>query len=261
MSLTAQSCLIGVLVATLGLAVGSFANVVIARVPRNRSVVTPRSACLSCDRPIPPLENIPVLSWIALRGRCRGCRTAISFRYPLVELGTAIAYVATLARFGRDWVVLPYEVGITGIVILSVIDAEHLVLPRRIVWMHLGVLTATLIPVSLATGRTHHLVGAVVVAAVWSGAFFAINWASPRLLGFGDVRFSVTLGVLLGWISAPTALVGYFLANLIGVVVTGLLLLTHRTTRESPLPYGTYLGAGALAAIWFGPELLHLVGH
>jgi leader peptidase (prepilin peptidase) / N-methyltransferase len=260
-TLSNENWLIGVILALLGLAIGSFLNVVIHRVPRNLSVIRPRSSCPQCRRTLSPVENIPVLSWMLLRGRCLGCQAPISFRYPLVELGTAICFVATFARFGRDWILLPFELGMAGMLALAVIDAEQLVLPKRIVWMHLGLVAATMAPVAIATHRLSALVTAAGVAIVWCGAFYTINAAAPRLLGFGDVRYSLVLGLLLGWISIPTALVGYFLANLVGVIATVVLLSLKKTTRETPLPYGTYLSVGTMLGIWFGADLLQAIGH
>jgi leader peptidase (prepilin peptidase)/N-methyltransferase len=260
-TLSTENWLIGIILAVLGLAIGSFLNVVIHRVPRNLSVIRPRSSCPQCRRTLSLVENIPVLSWVLLRGRCLGCKASISFRYPLVELGTAICFVATYARFGRDWILIPFEIGMAGMITLAVIDAEQLVLPKRIVWMHLGLVAATMAPIALLTHRLGALGTAIGVALVWCGAFYAINAATPRLLGFGDVRYSLVLGLLLGWISVPTALVGYFLANLVGVVATVALLALKKTTRDTPLPYGTYLSAGAMLGIWFGGGLLHAIGH
>ncbi len=261
MTLATENWGIGITLAVLGLAIGSFLNVVIHRVPRNLSVIRPRSSCPQCRRTLAPVENIPVLSWMLLRGRCRGCETPISFRYPLVELGTAICFVATFARFGRDWILLPFELGVAGMIALAVIDAENLVLPKRIVWLHLGLVASTMGSVAITTHRLSTLGTAAGVAIVWCGAFFAINAAAPRLLGFGDVRYSLVLGLLLGWISIPTALVGYFLANLVGVLVTMVLLGLKKTTRDTPLPYGTYLSVGTMLGIWFGADLLHAIGH
>jgi prepilin signal peptidase PulO-like enzyme (type II secretory pathway) len=144
---------------------------------------------------------------------------------------------------------------------LAVIDAENLVLPKRIVWLHLGLVASTMATVAITTHRLSALGTAAGVAIVWCGAFFAINAAAPRLLGFGDVRYSLVLGLLLGWISIPTALVGYFLANLVGVLVTMVLLGLKKTTRDTPLPYGTYLSVGTMLGIWFGADLLHAIGH
>ena len=128
--------MLGILIvgcAVLGLAVGSFLNVVIYRVPRGESIVTPPSACPTCHSPIAPWDNIPVFSWLVLRGRCRNCQAPISARYPLVELATAGLFAGTAARFGYQWDLPAFLVLFAGLLALSCIDVERLLLPKKIV--------------------------------------------------------------------------------------------------------------------------------
>ena len=147
----------------LGLAIGSFLNVVIYRVPRNESVVSPRSSCPSCGALIRERDNIPVLSWLLLRGRCRDCQAPISARYPLVELACAALFAGTAARFGFRWDLPAFLVLFAGLLALSCIDMEQLILPKRIVYPLTLLVAALLLLAAGATGMWHsYLVGAPV---------------------------------------------------------------------------------------------------
>jgi leader peptidase (prepilin peptidase)/N-methyltransferase len=247
--------------AAAGLAIGSFLNVVIWRSPRGLSVVTPPSACPNCQHQLAARDNIPVLSWLLLRGRCRYCQTPISAQYPLVELATAALFVGVLARLGRSWAVPAYCAFMAGLLALGWIDVEHHRLPRPVVLIHLALVSALLALASAVQDRWSALFIGLACAAAWSGVFAAIHFASPRHLGFGDVRFAVVLGLGLGWISARTAIVGFFAANVIGLVVTVVLIATSRTERTAEVPYGIYLASGAAVAFFFGPWLVALLPH
>ena len=148
--------MLGVLIgvcALLGLAVGSFLNVVIYRVPRHESIVSPRSACPTCAVPILRRDNIPVVSWLILKGRCRNCHSRISARYPLVELAGAALFAGATARFGYRWDLPAFLVLLGGLLALACIDLEHLLLPKRIVYPILGTVAALLVMASAATGQ------------------------------------------------------------------------------------------------------------
>jgi leader peptidase (prepilin peptidase)/N-methyltransferase len=247
--------------ATVGLCVGSFLNVVIWRSPRGLSVVSPPSACPNCHRELAARDNIPVVSWLVLRGRCRYCRTPISAQYPIVELATAGLFVGVLGRLGRSWAVPAYCALMAGLLALGWIDVEHHRLPRQVVLVHLGVVVVLLALASGLEDRWSALLIGLACAAAWSGVFAAIHFASPRHLGFGDVRFAVVLGLSLGWISARTALVGFFAANVIGLVVTFVLIAMSRTERSAEVPYGIYLASGVAVAFYFGPWLVRALPH
>ncbi len=251
--------MLGILIAicaVLGLVVGSFLNVVIYRVPRGLSVVSPRSACPSCGTPIAERDNVPVVSWLLLRGRCRHCHEPISARYPLVELGCAALFAGTAARFGYDWALPAFLALSAGLLALSVIDVERMILPKAIVWP-LSLLVAGLLLVAAAiTGEWHDLLVGAACAAAWFVLFYAMFAISPRLIGFGDVRLAPVLGLALGWLGWRYVVLGFFAANLIGAVIGVALIASHRMSRRQQIPYGVFLALGCAVAVFAGPELL-----
>jgi leader peptidase (prepilin peptidase)/N-methyltransferase len=250
---------LGVLIglcAVFGLAVGSFLNVVIYRVPRHESVVSPPSACPECGKAIEPRDNIPVVSWLLLRGRCRHCGAAISVQYPLVELATAALFAGLAARFGYDWALPAYLALFAGLFALSWIDVELLILPKAIIYPLLVIVAALLLLASGATGHWRNMWVAAVCAAGWFMVFFALNFISPRLLGFGDVRLSPVLGLGLGWLGFRYVILGFFAANLIGAVIGIVLIASKQISRQQRVPYGVFLAAGTAFAVYAGPELL-----
>ncbi len=243
-----------------GLVVGSFLNVVIWRVPRHESVVTPGSHCPGCDAPLGAIENVPVVSWVALRGKCRHCGTRISARYPLVELLTAGLWVAMAARFGAAWELLPYLVLVSGLVALSMIDLDHFLLPNRVLYPTGIAMTALFVVVAAVDDQWHSLGRALLCGVVAFLIFFVIHVISPRGMGFGDVRLSFVLGIALGWLSWRHVYLGLFLGFLLGAVVGVALIATGLRTRKDHVPFGPFLAAGAVVAILAGGELLRLLG-
>jgi leader peptidase (prepilin peptidase)/N-methyltransferase len=242
--------------ALLGLLVGSFLNVVIWRVPRKESVVAPASHCPGCGVPIAPRDNVPVLSWLLLRGRCRHCHTRISVRYPLVELGCAALFGAIGARFAHSWALPAYLLLGAALLAISAIDLEHYIIPNRIVYP-LGIAAVPLL--ALAAGLDGHwwwfaraLIGGVGAFA----ALFAIHVVSPRGMGFGDVRLSFVLGLYLGYLGALDVPVGMFLGFAYGAVVGILLMATGRRGRRQHIPFGPFLAAGALTIVLVGGPVL-----
>jgi leader peptidase (prepilin peptidase)/N-methyltransferase len=226
--------------ALFGLIVGSFLNVVIYRVPRKESIVSPRSACPTCDVPIAP----------------RNCHSPISMRYPLVEAATAGLFAGVAARIGFSWTLPAYLVLAAGLLALACTDMEHLLLPKRIVYPVLGLFGALLVLAAAITNHWHNLLVAGISGAVWFAIFFAMNFISPRALGFGDVRLAPVLGLALGWLGVRYVLLGFFAANLIGAVIGIALIASKRMSRRQQIPYGVFLAVGTLLAIFAGPELL-----
>ena len=244
------------LCAIFGLAIGSFLNVVIYRVPIHKSIISPRSSCPSCAAPILERDNIPILSWLILNGKCRSCHAPISARYPLVELLCASLFAGSAARFGFDWFLPVSLVLLATLLALSFIDLEHLLLPKVIIYPSLVTVLALLILDSSITNSWHRLLIASICSAVWFVVFFTINALGPRLLGFGDVRLSLILGLGLGWLGIGYVILGFFASNFLGAMIGLLLIASKKRTRDQPLPYGVYLALGTALTLFAGTQIL-----
>jgi len=243
--------------AIFGLAVGSFLNVVIYRVPIGRSIVSPPSACPGCGVAVAPRDNVPVLSWILLRGRCRSCRSPISSRYPLVEGLTGLIFAVTAARIGQDWA-LPAELAfVGGLIALAAIDLERYLLPRAVLYPTAGLVLAGLLVAAGVDDRWNRLAIAAACAGGAFAIFFVINFIRPAWLGFGDVRLAGLIGLALGWLGAWYVVVGIMVANLAGALVGIALIIIGRAHRRTALPYGVFLAVGSIFAIFVGSPIIH----
>ncbi len=240
--------------AGFGLLIGSFLNVVIIRVPQGRSVVSPRSACPTCDRPISGFDNIPVLSWVLLRGRSRCCDEPISLRYPLIEAFTAVAFAGVAAWKGWSWEVpgLLYLAAI-GIA-LAVIDYDVHRLPNAIVLPSYPVAAALLVVAAFGEGVPGALVGAAIGGVSMYVFYFVLMFIYPSGMGFGDVKLGGVLGLYLGWYGWEEAVVGGFAAFILGAVIGVGAMLFGGATRKSMIPFGPFMLVGAwLGLIWGTP--------
>jgi leader peptidase (prepilin peptidase)/N-methyltransferase len=267
------SWLVVIVVGGFGALIGSFLNVVVYRVPRGLSVVTPPSACPNCGHRIRRADNVPVFSWLVLGGKCRDCRAAISGRYPLVELGTALSFAlvagwvsAALADepvSGLDTVELValilsiaaflYLAAVS--ITLALIDLDTHRLPNPIVLPAYLVGTVLLGAAALVTGDYGRLLGAGIgLAAMWL-AYFLMAVLYPGGMGFGDVKLAGVLGLFLGWLGWEPLIVGSFSAFLLGGVFALVLLASRRVTRKGGIPFGPWMLAGAWVGIFAGDTI------
>jgi leader peptidase (prepilin peptidase)/N-methyltransferase len=240
----------------MGLAVGSFLNVVIWRVPREESVVAPRSKCPSCGTPIAPIDNVPVVSWIALRGKCRHCGEPINVRYPLVELACCALFAGVGARFGASWALPAYLVFSAALLALSAIDLEHYRLPNRIVYPLAIALPALLVIPAAVDGEFDILGRAMLGGLVAFAGLFTLHLISPRGMGLGDVKLAFPLGVALGWLGWGHLAFGLLLGFLYGSVLAIALVVLRLRSRRDALPFGPFLAAGAMTMVFWGRPIV-----
>ncbi len=230
----------------LGLVVGSFLNVVIHRVPRRQSVAWPASHCPHCGEPIRPRDNVPLLSYLLLRGRCRNCKGHISARYPAVEAATGLLFGAATYEFGASLSLVAALVFTSTLIALAVIDLEHRLLPNAIVGPAALAGLALSILANPAGWWTYPLFAAAVAVAL-----FGLALVRPGGMGMGDVKMGGMLGAFLG----PYAALAVFLGALFGAIAGGLLMATGKVDRRSALPFGSFMALGALVSLFVGPEL------
>jgi leader peptidase (prepilin peptidase)/N-methyltransferase len=260
-------------VCATGAIIGSFLNVVIHRVPREESIVFPSSRCPSCGAGIKPYDNLPVLSWLVLGGRCRSCRTPISARYPAVELLTATLFGLTFWLRSGLTLALPFDlIFVAAIVALVFIDAEHMLLPNVITYpgFVFALLARAFVPnlygvEFLTRGALEgwpewavSLAGAVLGAVVGGGSLWFVGWLWERLrgveaMGLGDVKMMLMVGAYLGW---PLTVLTIFFGVLTGSIV-GVALMMRRGERDMQmlLPFGIFLGAGAIVSLLVGTRI------
>jgi len=241
------------IVGLFGALIGSFLNVCIYRLPRYESIAWPGSHCTSCAQAIVWYDNIPLLSYLLLGGRCRRCTAPISLRYPVVEALNAIGYVALLWRFGPTWTTVVYGLFYSALLVVGGTDLSHKIIPNVITFpgMALGLVSAAMIlPLGLISG--------VIGLVVGGGILWLLAWASPYLfgkegMGGGDIKLLGMIGAFLGWKPALlTIMLGSFLGSLVGLS----LIAAKVITREDYIPFGPFLVCGAVVALFFGQTIL-----
>ena len=243
-------CVVGL----LGLAVGSFLNVVIYRVPRDESLVRPGSHCPRCGNAVRNRHNVPVLGWLLLRGRCADCAAPISARYPLVEAGTAALFVAVAAKFGLSWELPAYLYLAAISVALAAIDIDVMRLPNKIVLPSYLVVPVLLLPAAIAGHTWSAALRGLVAAGVLYGLYRALAiWG----MGGGDVKLAPLLGLYLGWLGWSSVAVGAFAGFLLGGVAGALLMLLRGVGRKTRVPFGPSMLAGAFLAVFAAAPLMH----
>jgi len=248
-----------VVVCVLGLVIGSFLNVVIARVPRGESLSRPASHCPACYHPVRTRHKVPLLGWLALRGRCADCRIRISPRYPLVELLTAVLFVAVTIRIVdlEQLAALPAMLYFTAMGIsLAVIDLDVGRLPNAIVYPSYPVLALLLTLAALAQDEPSALLRAGVGAVTLFLAYFVLAWLYPSGMGFGDVKLAGIVGGVLAFVSYPVLLVGAFAAFALGCVTGIGTIIRGRAGIGSSVAFGPYMIAGALVSLFVGSAVV-----
>lgn len=244
---------LAVLVGLLGLAVGSFLNVVIYRLPRRQSLVWPGSACPHCGKPIRWYDNVPLIGWFVLRGRCRDCGAPISIQYPIIETITAVAFLACYWVIGPQWLLLSRLLLTAALVALFAIDLEHQLLPDRITLpgMVIGLLLSIFLPPGVRDAVLGLLLGGGVLFAVGETYF---RFRGIEGMGFGDVKMLAMVGAFLGW---KLVIVTFVISSFVGGIFAVFLLVSRRTTMTSALPFGTFLALSAFIASLWGDAILH----
>lgn len=244
MALTAVLAFVG------GAMLGSFVTVVAHRLPRGEDFVTGRSQCPSCGAQIAARDNIPVVSWLLLRGRCRNCGGAISARYPLTEAATAFLWLATVLIVGTDdagELVLGLVL-VTVLVAITVTDLELRIIPNLIVGA--GALAGVVIVLAFGLGDIGQRALAVGIGA---GALLLVVLAYPRGMGMGDVKLVAMMGIYLGRSLAPALLVGFAAGSLVGVAM---ILREGASARKAAVPFGPFLALGGVIGLWWGDEMV-----
>ena len=239
------------LVGALGLFVGSFLNVCIFRLPLGRTVLWGRSHCPHCDRQIRAWENLPVISWLALGGRCAGCNASISMQYPVIELVTGLVFAGGAWLYGPTLLLVARLLFACAMVVLFMIDLRHRILPNVITLP--GIASGLAFSLVLPPGVRDALVGAAACSLLLFGMGELVSRVLGKdALGFGDVKMIAMMGAFLGW---QMTLVALFLASFLGSVI-GLGLVAITRDRDYQIPLGSFLAIGALAAAAAGQPLL-----
>jgi leader peptidase (prepilin peptidase) / N-methyltransferase len=240
----------------LGVVFGSFANVAIHRIPEGQSVVRPASACPGCGTPIAPRDNVPILSWLLLRGRCRQCGEPISPRYPLVEAAGGLLFAAMAWRIGLDPVLPAYLLLAWLLLVVAVIDARTKRIPNRLTYPLTPALALLFVAGGLLAGQPAAAVRALLGALAGFAALLVLALISPRGMGMGDVKLAAPLGLGLGYLSWGHVVLGLFGGFMLGGGASLLLVATRIAGRKDHIPFGPFLAGGTLVAILAGQPLI-----
>lgn len=231
-----------------GSVIGSFLNVCIYRIPKKESIVFPSSHCPACNKKIKPYDNIPIISYILLKGRCRECGEKISFQYPLVEFLNAAGYVIMIWKFGVGINALIYALLYSALIVVTFIDLEHQIIPDRITLP--GILIGFILGAAvLPVGWLNSLIGLLL----GGGLFYLVAVASRGGMGGGDIKLIAMIGAFLGW---RYTLLTIFLGALAGAIVGLSLMIFKGKGRKHPVPFGPFLALGAIASLLWGNDII-----
>ncbi len=250
-----EDWLVAILAVPFGLVIGSFINVVAYRIPAGKSVVSPSSACPSCDHPIRHRDNIPIISWLVLRGKCRDCQATISARYPIVEATTGALFAATVLVVGLEWSLPAYLwfTGVTLALVLTDLDVKRI--PNRILYPSTVVGTLLLLGAALLDGDLGVFWRGLGGAGIYFALFFLIALVARGGFGFGDVKLAFFLGEYLAYDSWGVLGSGIALGIGVGGLIALGLLLLRRADRKAHIPFGPAMVSGAYLALVFGESL------
>jgi leader peptidase (prepilin peptidase) / N-methyltransferase len=244
-------------VITTGLIVGSFLNVCIHRIPRKQSIVWPASRCASCERPLAWFENLPVLSYAALGGRCRTCGTRISIRYPIVELVTAAAFAFAFLAFGPTPLFLVRAIFASAMIVLFAIDLEHHLLPNVVTYP--GIIAGSFASLFLPPGPIMALAGIVAGGGfLWLIIEVWLRLRGVEAMGFGDVKMLAMIGAFLG---LKLTILTFILSSLLGGLIGLFVIVTRRGGLATALPYGTMLAVAGFVASVAGERIIDWYVH
>jgi len=251
----------GVFIFIIGAMTGSFLNVCIVRLPLEKSIVFPGSHCVACQTPIKWYDNIPLISWLALGGRCRACKEKISFRYWFVELLTGVVFYLFYLHFGLQTILWPYLVMVSGFIVATFVDFEHRIIPDEVSigGMIAGVLLSLVIPQLQATrspflGAGFSLLGLLVGGgSIYLMGVIGDFVFKKETMGGGDVKLMGMVGAFMGW---KLALLTFFLAPFFGA---GFGIVEKIRTKDSTIAYGPFLIMGALTSLFWGDKIINFV--
>ncbi len=249
----------------IGLAFGSFANVLIYRLPRGVSFVAPRSFCPACGHLIRPFDNIPLISYAVLRGKCRYCGAGISIRYPVVEVLCGLLWLGVFWHPGLPWTpamqswTFPAELWpglfcVTVLLTVSGIDLDEQIIPNRIILPSIAIGLVALGVVSIVRSDYHIILHAVYGMLIGGGFLGIIAFLAPRGMGMGDAKLGAFIGIFLGFY----VLAGLLIAFLLGSIISIILLATKRKGRRDRIPFGPFLAMGGILALFWGEPLYRL---
>jgi len=249
-----------VFLTVMGAWIGSYLNLVIYRVPRGQQTVSGPSYCTTCNHKLTFLDLIPILSYIFLRGKCRHCGDAISPRYLIVELLSALSYVILYLVIGRHLLLVPYLVFASTLIVLSYIDARTRLLPSKVIYWGGGISAGSLLGVLLLNAQYTALLRAAIGAAVFGAFMFIIWFAFPKAMGFGDVRLSFFIGAMTG-VFGIMALLLAMAASFCSQSILGSIwgVAHHKNLRKLYIPLGPFLAIGTLCGVVWGPALVNFI--
>ena len=247
-----------VVVTLFGLCIGSFLNVCIYRIPQSKSILYPGSMCVSCGAPVRFYDNIPVLSYIILGGKCRNCKAPFSFRYPMVELLTGLMALAVVMKYGISFESLIYFVFICSLLVITFIDIDHQIIPDVISLPGIPIyfLAAFALP---TTSYADTLINSVLGILIGGGTLFMVGWlymlaTKKEGMGGGDIKLLAMIGALIGWKGILfTIIISSFVGTIVGVIV----MMRTQKDMKLAIPFGPFLSIGAISYIFFGKEVIY----